>query len=77
MHHALRAFRHPNYVRYFAGQSVSILGTWIQTIALSWLVYRLSGSAFLLGLTGFAAQIALLIFAPFGVVRPMQPAMFG
>ena len=66
MHHALRAFRHPNYTRYFAGQSVSILGTWIQQIAISWLVYRLSGSAFLLGLTGFSAQIALLIVAPFG-----------
>ena len=66
MHHALRAFRHPNYARYFAGQSVSILGTWIQQIALSWLVYRLSGSAFLLGLTGFASQIALIVLAPFG-----------
>jgi MFS family permease len=65
VHHALRAFRHPNYTRYFAGQSVSILGTWIQQIAISWLVYRLSGSAFLLGLTGFSAQIALLILAPF------------
>ena len=66
MHHALRAFRHPNYARYFAGQSVSILGTWIQQIAISWLVYRLSGSAFLLGLTGFAGQIALVVLAPFG-----------
>lgn len=65
MHHALRAFKHPNYTRYFAGQSVSILGTWIQQIAISWLVYRLSGSAFLLGLTGFAGQIALLILSPF------------
>jgi MFS family permease len=66
MHHALRAFRHPNYARYFAGQSVSILGTWIQTIAISWMVYRLSGSAFLLGLTGFASQIALVVLTPFG-----------
>jgi len=65
VHHALRAFNHPNYARYFAGQSVSILGTWIQQIALSWLVYRLSGSAFLLGLTGFAGQIALLLLSPF------------
>ena len=66
MYHALRAFSHPNYARYFAGQSVSILGTWIQQIAISWLVYRLTGSAFLLGLTGFAGQIAILVLAPFG-----------
>lgn len=66
MHHALRAFRHPNYTRYFAGQSVSLVGTWIQQIAISWLVYRLSGSALLLGITGFASQIAILLLAPFG-----------
>jgi MFS family permease len=66
VHHALRAFRHPNYKTYFAGQSVSLIGTWVQQIAISWLVYRLSGSAFLLGVTGFAGQIAILILAPFG-----------
>ncbi len=66
MHHALRAFNHPNYTRYFAGQSVSLIGTWVQQIAISWLVYRLSGSALLLGITGFAGQIALLVLAPFG-----------
>lgn len=66
MHHALRAFRHPNYRQYFIGQSVSLIGTWVQQIALSWLVYRLSGSALLLGITGFAGQIAILFLAPFG-----------
>ncbi len=66
MHHALRAFRHPNYRMYFTGQSVSLIGTWVQQIAISWLVYRLSGSALLLGITGFAGQIAILFLSPFG-----------
>ncbi len=66
MHHVLRAFRHPNYRTYFTGQSVSLIGTWIQQIAISWLVYRLSGSALLLGITGFAGQIAIFFLAPFG-----------
>ncbi|HTE14689.1 MAG TPA: MFS transporter [Burkholderiales bacterium] len=66
MHHALRAFRHPNYRQYFIGQSVSLIGMWVQQIAISWLVYRLSGSALLLGITGFAGQIAIFFLAPFG-----------
>ncbi len=66
MHHALRAFRHANYRLYFTGQSVSLIGTWVQQIAISWLVYRLSGSALLLGITGFAGQIAILFLSPFG-----------
>lgn len=66
MHHALRAFRHQNYRRYFTGQSVSLIGTWVQQIAVSWLVYRLSNSALLLGITGFAGQIAIFFLAPFG-----------
>ncbi len=66
MHHALRAFRHTNYRLYFTGQSVSLIGTWVQQIAISWLVYRLSGSALLLGITGFAGQIAILFLSPFG-----------
>lgn len=66
MHHALRAFRHPNYRLYFYGQSVSLIGSWVQQIAISWLVYRLSGSALLLGVTGFAGQIAILFLSPFG-----------
>ena len=66
MYHALRAFRHDNFRRYFTGQSVSLIGTWVQQIAISWLVYRLTGSALLLGITGFAGQIAILLLAPFG-----------
>ena len=61
----LRALRHRNYRLFFYGQVVSLTGTWIQTIAMSWLVYRLTGSAFLLGLTGFASQIPILLFSPF------------
>ncbi|MEK6592687.1 MAG: MFS transporter [Pseudomonadota bacterium] len=66
MKHTLRAFRHRNYRLFFYGQSLSVIGTWIQLIAMSWLVYRLTGSAWLLGVTGFAGQIAILLFAPFG-----------
>lgn len=67
--HAWRAFRHPNYRRYFLGQAVSILGNWIQQVALGWLVYRLSGSATLLGATAFLAQAPQLVVAPLaGVV---------
>jgi MFS family permease len=65
----LRALQSRNYRLYFSGQGVSLIGTWIQTIALSWLVYTLTHSAFLLGLVGFSAQIATFILVPFaGVV---------
>lgn len=66
MIHSLRAFRHRNYRLFFCGQSLAVLGNWIQYLAMSWLVYRLSGSAWLLGVTGFAGQIAILVLAPFG-----------
>ncbi len=65
----LRALRSRNYRLYFAGQGISLVGTWIQTIALSWLVYSMTHSAFLLGLVGFSAQIATFLLVPFaGVV---------
>lgn len=66
MKHTLRAFRHRNYRLFFWGQSLSIVGNWIQQVAMIWLVYRLTGSAWLLGVTGFAGQIAVFLFAPFG-----------
>ena len=66
MIHSLRAFRHRNYRLLFAGQSLAVLGNWIQYLAMTWLVYRLDGSAWLLGVTGFSSQIALLLLAPFG-----------
>lgn len=66
MKHALRAFRHRNYRLFFSGQLLSLIGTWIQQLATGWLVYRLTGSAWLLGVTAFASQIAMLVLAPFG-----------
>ena len=60
----LRALRHRDFRLFFAGQGVSQLGTWLQLIATSWLVYRLSGSTFLLGLAAFALQIPFLVLAP-------------
>ncbi len=66
--HSLRAFRHRNYRLFFIGQGTSQIGTWLQLIATSWLVYRLSGSAFLLGLASFALQIPFLLLAPLGGV---------
>jgi hypothetical protein len=46
--HLLRALRHRNYRLFITGQSFSLIGTWMQSIALNWLIYRLTGSAFLL-----------------------------
>ncbi len=61
---ALRAFRHRNFRLFYSGQAISLTGTWIQQIALSWFVYRTTGSAFLLGLVTFCSQIPMLIFLP-------------
>jgi len=60
-----RALRHRNYRLFFAGQSISLVGTWMQQVALSWLVYRLTNSAVLLGIVGFAGQIPSFLFSPF------------
>jgi MFS family permease len=65
---ALRALRHRNYRLFFAGQSLSLIGTWMTQVATSWLVYRLTNSALLLGLVGFSGQIPALLLAPFGGV---------
>lgn len=61
----LRAFKYRNYRLFFSGQCVSLIGTWMQTVALSWLIYRLTGSPLLLGVAGFAAQAPSLLLAPF------------
>jgi MFS family permease len=58
------AFRSRNYRLYFAGQSISLIGTWMTRLATSWLVYRLTDSAFLLGLVGFLSQIPALFLSP-------------
>lgn len=57
----VRAFRYRNYRLFFSGQGISLVGTWMQQIAMSWLVYRLTNSAFLLGLIGFAGQIPTFV----------------
>lgn len=64
----LRALRHRNYRLFFSGQSISLIGTWMTRIATSWLVYRLTGSALLLGLVGFAGQIPAFLLTPFAGV---------
>jgi len=61
----LRALRHRNYRLFFGGQIVSLAGSWITTTATSWLVYRLTGSAVLLGLVGFAGQFPAFLLGPF------------
>jgi MFS family permease len=62
--HAWRALRHRNFRLFFGGQSISLIGTWMTRIATSWLVFRLTGSPFLLGTVSFAGQIPSFIFAP-------------
>lgn len=64
----LRALRYRNYRLFFGGQIISLIGTWMQQIALGWLVYRLTNSAFLLGLVGFATQIPTFLIASFAGV---------
>jgi MFS family permease len=64
MKHALRALRARNFRIFYAGMAVSIFGTWMQTVGASWLVYRLTGSAFLLGLVAAAQQLPMLFLAP-------------
>ena len=67
-HFAVRALRHRNYRLFFAGQSLSLIGTWMTLVATSWLVYRLTDSALLLGLVGFCGQIPTFILTPFAGV---------
>ena len=59
----LRALHHKNYRLFFGGQSISLIGTWMQQIAMSWLVYRLTNSALLLGIVGFSSQIPIFLLA--------------
>ena len=64
----LRALRHRNYRLFFSGQGISLIGTWMQQIAMNWLVYRLTNSAFLLGVVGFSSRIPTFVFASFAGV---------
>src|SRR5512144_1069758 len=63
---AMRSLRHRNFQLFFGGQLVSLIGTWMQSVAQSWLVYRLTGSSLLLGLVGFAGQTPVFLLAPVG-----------
>ena len=63
---SLRALRHRNYQLFFAGQLISLIGTWMDQVAEAWLVYRLTGSALLLGTVAFASQIPVFLLAPIG-----------
>ncbi len=65
---ALRALSNRNYRLFFFGQGVSLIGTWMQSIAASWLIYRLTGSAFMLGLSGFLGQMPVFFISPFAGV---------
>jgi MFS family permease len=60
----LRALRHRNYRLYFGGQGISLTGSWMQQVAMGWLVYRLTGSAFYLGLVAFFAQVPVIFMSP-------------
>lgn len=66
--HAWRALRHRNFQLYFAGQGISIIGTWMTRVAITWLVYRLTHSALLLGVVGFSGLILTFALAPFAGV---------
>ncbi|MBL8511822.1 MAG: MFS transporter, partial [Betaproteobacteria bacterium] len=67
--HSLRALRHPNFRRYFIGQTISQLGSWMQSTAIMWLAYRLTNSTATTGLIGFLAM------APYIVITPLAGAL--
>ncbi len=69
-----RALRHPNYRLWFAGQSISLIGTWMQSVAQQWVVYEMTGSKFLLGAVAFAGSLpTFLLMLPSGVLADRVP----
>jgi MFS family permease len=66
--HAWRALRHRNFKLFFAGQTISVIGTWMTKLATSWLVYRMTHSALLLGVVSFSGQIISFLLGPFAGV---------
>src|SRR5579872_6298950 len=64
--HSFRALRHRNFRLFIGGQIVSLVGTWMQNVAQSWLVYRLTHSELLLGTAWFCSQIAVFALGPLG-----------
>ena len=63
-----RALQSRNFRLFYLGQFISLIGTWMQQIAVSWLVYRMTNSVFLLGLVGFISQLPTFIISPFAGV---------
>jgi hypothetical protein len=68
----LRALAHRNFRLFIVGQGVSLIGTWVQQVAIAWVVFRMTGSATLPGLVGFAGQIPGLVVAP-GACKTPHP----
>jgi MFS family permease len=66
MNHTFRALAERDFRLYFFGQVVSLIGTWVQQVAMAWITYRVTGSAFMLGLIAFSGQIPNLLLAPIG-----------
>ncbi len=64
----LRSLRNRNYRLFFMGQGISLIGTWMQSIAMGWLIYTKTGSPFWLGIVGFSSQVPVFLAAPFGGV---------
>jgi hypothetical protein len=64
MQDMVRSLHHRNFQLFFSGQLISLIGTWMDTIAEAWLVYRLTHSSLLLGIAGFASQIPVFLLAP-------------
>src|SRR4030042_4230829 len=64
----LRALKYRNYRLFFIGQGISLIGTWMQVVAASWLIYRITNSAFLLGVVGFTSQIPTFLVSSFAGV---------
>lgn len=63
---ALRALSYPNFRLYFSGQAISLIGTWMQRMAVSWLVFQMTHSEFMLGLVVFCGQIPIMLLSPYG-----------
>ena len=66
--HAFRALRHRDYALYFSGQLVSWVGTWMQSVAVAWMVHRITGQPAWLGIVAFASQAPSFLLAPVGGV---------
>ncbi|MHB1921680.1 MAG: MFS transporter [Chitinophagaceae bacterium] len=66
--HIYRSLKYRNYRLYFTGQSISLIGTWMQRMAVSWLIFRVTHSAYMLGLAAFASQFPTFILSPYAGV---------